>query len=159
LSGYGIKNYRHEMPPTPVDYVTQAIVALGEHHAQGQGIFHIAASNQSITDVFERCNEIAGTSLELKPVLGWISEIKRLHEGGRSIPIVPLIESAFAMHEVSNHEREPSSGRTRCDCRRTHSELERIGIKTPVFDDSLLKLCVEGMFSRDGEVQACMASK
>ena len=43
--------------------------------------------------MFERCNAIAGTSLELLPHFDWIQQIKRLHHEGRSLPAVPLIEA------------------------------------------------------------------
>jgi thioester reductase-like protein len=42
LSGYGIKNYRYNWVPTPVDYVAHAIVCLASRHANERGVFHIS---------------------------------------------------------------------------------------------------------------------
>jgi len=46
LSGYGIRDYKYEMTPTPVDYVARAVVFLANRHCEGRGIFHIALSSQ-----------------------------------------------------------------------------------------------------------------
>jgi amino acid adenylation domain-containing protein/thioester reductase-like protein len=161
LSGYGIENYRCETPPTPVDYVARAVVYLANRHRRGHGIFHISSSNQMIDDLFGRCNEIAGTSLELVPFYDWTCEIKRLHHSGRSLPIVPLIEFAFGMDEKSFYEREQAVKATRVllDCDRTHRELERAGIVAPSLNDDLLQACVQSMCSRDQELREWIACK
>jgi amino acid adenylation domain-containing protein/thioester reductase-like protein len=159
LTGYGIKNYRYPMPPTPVDYIARAVVALAERHRGGHGIFHISSSEQMRDGVFERCNEVMGTSLELVPYYDWICEIKRLHGLGRLLPVVPLVEYAFDMDRES-FERHQRSLRWVANLRfnlgRTHGELEQAGIAAPVLDDNLLLICLRGMIARDAELQVCI---
>jgi amino acid adenylation domain-containing protein/thioester reductase-like protein len=155
LSGYGIKNYRYEMAPTPVDYVARAVVFLSNHHSNGRGIFHISSSSSMVDGVFELCNEIAGTSLELLPFYEWICEIKRLHSEGNSLPAVPLVEFAFSMDEEAfyKHQRRIESSQRQFDSARTHQELECAGIVAPVLSDDLFRVYVENMFSRDDELR------
>jgi amino acid adenylation domain-containing protein/thioester reductase-like protein len=155
LSGYGIKNYRHVMPPTAVDYVARAVVFLAGRHSDGQGIFHISSPTHAIEGIFERCNEVADTSLELRSFYDWICEIKRLHYEGQSLPVVPLVEFAFSMDEEAFHEHErrtPSAG-IHFDCARTYRELEPAGIVAPALTDDLLRACVDTMLSRDQQLQ------
>jgi amino acid adenylation domain-containing protein/FkbH-like protein/thioester reductase-like protein len=153
LSGCGIVNYRHDMPPTPVDYVARAVVSLGRRYQDGGGIFHISSSFDMVQGLFERCNEILGAELELMSHYDWICENKRLHELGLSLPALPLIESAFG---VDRRTFEDSLRRTRSirfDCTRTHTELGRAGIVTPVFDDDLLTKCLCDMIERDPQLR------
>lgn len=155
LSGRGIRNYRYEMPPTPVDYVARAVVLLANRHYDGGGIFHISSSSQMIEGLFERCNAIADTMLALPCFYDWICELKRLHREGRSLPAVPLMEFAFSMDKESFciHQLGIRSTSIRFDCARTHRELERAGIVAPVLDDALLRVCIDAMFSRDTELK------
>jgi amino acid adenylation domain-containing protein/thioester reductase-like protein len=159
LSGYGIENYRHVMPPTPVDYAARAVVHLGQRHAEGRGVFHISSPGRPRAGLFERCNELLGTSLELRPMYNWICEIKRLHHTGRSLPVVPLIEFAFSMNEQTflAHESRLAIARLRIDCDRTVRELEASGIVAPEFGDDVLRACVESMLSRDPELRGLNA--
>jgi thioester reductase-like protein len=151
LSGTGIKNYRPDMPPTPVDYVARAIVCLARQHRDGHEVFHISSTEETSGCLFERLNEVLGTGLKLMPFDAWISEIKRLHHGGLSLPVVPLID----VYDYDNGVRSPS---TRFDCARTHRQLERAGITAPALSDDLLRRSVRGMFARDAELlQACTA--
>lgn len=155
LSGYGIERYRFTMPPTPVDCVVRSIVSLAKRHRDGRGVFHISAAEPSIEDVFERCNAIAGTSLKLLPYYDWIHEMRRLHQQGRLLPVVPLIEYAFSMDEASFYERQRhlAARNIRFDCTRTHAELQAAGIEIPALDDDLLKLYVHSLSSMDSEVR------
>lgn len=155
LSGIGIKNYRYAMPPTPIDYVARSVTYLAERESRRTGIFHICASGEMIEDVFGRCNEVAGTSLELLPYYDWICEMKRLHRQGRVLPIVPLIEFAFSMDEESFYERHSRfrSHRTHIDCARTNRALGKIGDESPKFNDDVLRLCVEYMCSTDPDLR------
>jgi amino acid adenylation domain-containing protein/thioester reductase-like protein len=150
LSGCGIRDYRYDLAPTPVDCVASAVVYLASRRPEGRGIFHLS-SDGSADHIFERCNEVAGTSLRLLPHYSWIGEIKRLHRLGESLPIVPLIESVFTMDEASFDERQRSmrSTRTRIDCSATHRELERAGIVVPPFSDALLRSFVDWLLTRD----------
>ncbi len=147
LSGFGIKDYRHDMPPTPVDYAAQAILHLAQAYPNGQGIFHISSPSQMSEGVFERYNDIMDTPLRIVPLYEWICEIKRLHASGLSLPVVPLVESSFSMDEHSflEHQRRAQSERVNFETVRTHAELEQAGIVAPVLDDRLLRLCVERM--------------
>ena len=156
LSGYGIRNYRYEMAPTPVDYVARAVVCLSDRHPNGGGVFHISSSTQKVDGVFERCNQIAGTYLELLSHFEWIARIKQLHARGKSLPIVPLVESLFSLSEESlrDYQRSTGLGGTRFDCEMTHRELEQAGIATPVFDDSTLSAALRDMLSRDEELRS-----
>jgi hypothetical protein len=106
--------------------------------------------------VFERCNAIMGTSLELMSMYEWIGQIKSLHQAGKSLPIVPLIEVAFSMDEKSFHEywRRGQEENVRFECARTLNELECAGVIAPVFSDELLKRTVESMLSRDAEFRS-----
>jgi thioester reductase-like protein len=155
LSGYGIKDYRYDLPATPVDYVARAVVFLANQHSLGRGVFHISSSAQNSGGIFERCNEVMGTSLELKSWFEWLSKIKQLHCEGSSLPVVPLVETAFSMDEESFYEYQcrMGSGGTYHDCSRTCRELERAGIVAPALDDDLLKRCLESMFVRDIQVR------
>lgn len=159
LSGYAIKNYQYPMPPTPVDYVARAITYLGRSHTAGQGIFHISSSRQAIEGVFESCNTITDRPLELVPQYQWICEMKRLHREGQSLPAVPLIEYAFDMDEDSFHRHEcdkRSVVNVHFDLARTNRALEVAGIVMPVLNDELLSVCLNGMLSRDAELQEMM---
>ena len=154
LSGFAIEGYQYRMPPTPVDYVARAIVALANRHPKGRGVFHISSPHQAIGGVFEHCNAVCGTSLELVSYYDWVQELKRLHHAGRSMPLVPLIEFAFSMDEKSlnRHQRNLQARRLRFDCSRTQQALEKAGIPAPVLDDYLLRLCLEGMQARDPDL-------
>lgn len=155
LSGYGIKDYRYASVPTAVDHVAQAVVHLAGQHPDGGGVFHISAPDKPFEQVFERCNEIAGVSLELVPLYDWIGEMKRLHQAGRSLPVVPLIEFAFAMDEQSFYERQEKSrtARTSFDSAQTARELAEAQIVAPTLTDERLRLCVEDMGRRDPDLR------
>ena len=155
LSGFGIENYRHHSAPTPVDYVARAVVYLANRHPEGRGVFHISSSGGMIEGMFERCNEIAGTSLEILPFYEWVRQIKRLHHEGQSLPIVPLIDTAFSMDEKAFYAylERIQNANVPFDCTRTYQELERVGIRAPELDDQLLRGCVDSMLTRDPECQ------
>jgi hypothetical protein len=159
LAGYGIADHGHEVAPSPVDYVAHAIVFLAERYRDGQGIFHIASGAQAPKGMFERLNEVAGTSLELMSYYDWVCEMKRLHLRGRSLPIVPLIQSVFSMDEASFNQQQQRarSSSVRVDCTRTLQELESAGIVAPPLDDGLIKRFFESMLARDPELQAAFA--
>lgn len=163
LSGIGIEGYRYPMPPTPVDYVARAIVFLASRRRGGWGVFHISSPAQVIDGVFERCNLIAGTALQLTTYYDWICHMKRLHQAGRSLPAVPLIEFAFSMDEDTFHAHQRtarSAAHISFDCSRTHMELEAGGIAAPILDDELLHVCVRDMIARDPQLRThfeCMA--
>lgn len=155
LAGCAIRNYRYNMPPTPVDYVARAIAYLGARHADGHGIFHISSTEQMDDGVFERANDLGGLSLDLIPKFEWVSEMRRLHQQGCSLPIVPLIEFAFSMDEMSFHayERDSQRAQPTFRCVKTHRELERAGIVAPVLNDELLGLCLESLLARDPDLR------
>src|SRR5262249_49884611 len=104
LSGLGIEEYGYGMAPMPVDHVARAIVALARQSPEGGGIYHLASSDQKAGGLFEQCNEIAGVALDLLPQYEWIGAVKRLHEAGVPLPVVPLIEFAFPMTEAAFDE-------------------------------------------------------
>jgi amino acid adenylation domain-containing protein/thioester reductase-like protein len=156
LSGYGIEGYRHDLPPTPVDFVARSIVALGTRHPNGGGVFHISAPHQVVESVFERCNEIAGTMLELLPYYDWVMRIKRHHQQGRSLPVVPLIEFAFSLDRQAFARCQTTAARLRFDCSRTLEELAHVGIRAPVLDDELLLKALADMVARDDDLQTLM---
>lgn len=149
-SGLGIRDYRYQMAPTPVDYVAQAIVCVAGRSAAGGGVFHICSPAQTINGVFERYNEIGETPLELLPLYDWICEMKRLHYAGESLTIVPLIEFAFSMDEESfyDYQRRNALSTVRVDSGRTHLELARSGIAIPAFDDAQLVLCMRNILAQ-----------
>jgi len=161
LSGYGIKNFRHDMPPTPVDYVARAVVYLANRNRDGNGIFHISSSTQMDEGVFECCNEVAGTSLKLVPIYDWIREIKRLHDAGQSLPVTPLIEFAFSMNEESFYERQRrlQVAGIQFDSVQTHQELEQAGIVAPALNEELLRLCIADMLANDADLQGLAARR
>ena len=156
LSGYGIKNYHYEMTPTPVDFVARAIVSLGESHLTGREVFHLTASRQSIEGgIFECLSRTAGVDLQLKSYFDWVAQIKRLHDSGQVLPVVPLIERAFSMDEseFQRYLQEYSSGGTEFDCSRTQRKLEQAGMVTPVFDDAVLQRFVWRLLMQDAQLQ------
>jgi len=150
LSGFGIKAYCYDPPPAPVDYVARAIVWLASQHPDGAAIFHICSSQPPVRDVFERCNTVAGTSLQLLPFYEWIGEIKKLHHHGRTLPAVPLIDFAFSMNEAAfdADQGRLNDAKTRFDCAQTERELKAAGIVIPGVSDELLSRCVKGMLSK-----------
>jgi thioester reductase-like protein len=156
LSGYGIWNYRYEMAPTPVDYAARSVVCLSDRYPNGGGVFHVSSSTQKVDGLFERCNEIAGTYLELLSHYEWIARIKQLHSRGKTLPIVPLVESLFSLSEESfrDYQRSTGLGGTRFDCEMTQRELEQAGIPTPALDDSILSVTLRDMLSRDEELRS-----
>ena len=148
MSGYGIQDYRYEVPPTPVDHAARAVVSLAAANPDGRGVFHISSPQGMQAGVFERCNAIAGTSLELLPLHRWTREIERLYRQGQSMPIVPLIEQSFGLDEASFHERERLETRKpHFDCTRTYAALDAAGIEAPVLDDELLRACIQRLLS------------
>jgi thioester reductase-like protein len=158
LSGYGIRNYRYAMAPTPVDYVARAVVFLANRHSAGRGIFHISSPNQTTEGLFERCNAVAGTALKLVSFYEWVREIKRLHEEGRTLPEVPLIEFAFSLDEESlnKYQRAMDSTNVRFDCRRTYQDLACAGVVAPVLTDDMLAACLSSMFHRDPDLSVLL---
>lgn len=142
LTGIGILNYRYDAAPVPVDFVADAIVDLGTRYSSGGRVFHIGASGRSLDNVFERCNAVAGTRLELLPFLEWIRRVRCLHDGGLALPIAPLLEF---------YERECMSlaeGR-KISCERTLEVLRKAGIAMDISSDDLINVAVRGLLSRD----------
>jgi thioester reductase-like protein len=140
LAGCGITDYSFDMPLTPVDYATRAVVLLADRHPEGGGIFHISAS-RLLRNVFERCNEILETPLRLVPMYDWVQMIKGSHKAGNPLPITPLIEFAFSLDARSfqEHERRDRAGWVRFDCVRTQHELAQAGIVIPEVGRDLLR--------------------
>jgi amino acid adenylation domain-containing protein/thioester reductase-like protein len=159
LSGVGIERYSYAMVPTPVDCVARAIVFLSGRHSAGGGIFHISAAGSELEGVFERCNEVAGTALQLVPHYDWVCRMKRLQQQGVPLPVIPEVESAAAMDEESFYElqRRARAQRTRVDCSRTQRELAEADIFLPALDDELLRRCVEAMRGRDVQLRGLTA--
>jgi amino acid adenylation domain-containing protein/thioester reductase-like protein len=156
MSGYGVEHYKYGMAPTPVDYVAKAIVVLAEQNYGGKGIFHISRPGRGSQNTFERCNEIAGTSLELLPLYEWIGAMSRLHSQGHSLPVVPLIEYAFSMDEDSfyraEREHDLNSDKVKFDCSQTIYQLEKAGVVTTTTDDELVTQYVKNLISQiEGE--------
>lgn len=153
VSGFGVAGYRYPMPPTPIDYVAQAISLLSRRHENG--VFHISSAQQLVEGLFEHCARILAIPLKLLPYYQWIREIKRLHEQGCSLPIVPEIQYAFSMDDDTFNEYQrgfPSPTNCRFDLTRTHRELEAGGIRAPAFDEGMLRVCLECMFVNDADV-------
>jgi thioester reductase-like protein len=153
LSGCGIQDYRYQLPPTPVDYVARAVLFLSKQHPLGNRIFHLSSSRLMEEGVFERCNRMARTSLDLKPLYDWIGEIKRRYQSGQSLPVVPLVEYAFSMDESAFLERHPGNRvmNTEFDCSRTQRELEEAGIVAPTLSDEWLGVFVDRLVKTDVE--------
>jgi amino acid adenylation domain-containing protein/thioester reductase-like protein len=156
LAGCGIAGFRYPMAPTPVDYVARAVVHLAGRYTEGQGVFHISSAGHPIQGVFERCNDILGTSLELVSYYEWIGQIKRLHQAGLSLPAVPLIEFAFSMDRATfdrYQQTRRSTANVHFDFSKTHRQLESAGIVAPMVDEHLLNLCLRSMLSRDTDLR------
>ncbi|MFC5743623.1 non-ribosomal peptide synthetase [Dyella tabacisoli] len=157
LSGYGLRDFRYSLPPTPVDYVARSVVHLAKLHRRSLGVFHISSSQQTIEGgLFENCNEITGANLQLIPFYDWMVEIRRLHQQGRMFPAVPLMQFAFTLDKASweAHRRSRKAANIRFDFTRTHGVLDAAGIVAPVFSRDQLKVALEGMISRDSELRA-----
>jgi thioester reductase-like protein len=144
LAGKAIKNYRYESAPIPVDHVARAIVHLAKEHPAGQRVFHIAATG-ALENLFERCNEVAHTSLELLPLQEWISAMRHLQAVEGSLPVMPLMEL---------YERQTNTGLASVEfnCARTVAELELAGIIPPVSEDELLRAAVDGIVASDPDL-------
>jgi myxalamid-type nonribosomal peptide synthetase MxaA len=154
LSGYGIKSYEYPLTPTPVDYVARSVVLLGNRHYNGSGTFHICSGRSKVRQVFE--DFLKDTSLELLSEYQWIRQVKRLHDGGLSLPAVPLVDYAFSMDECAflEHQQRIRSAALEFDCSRTQRELEDGGIFHPEFSASLLRLVVDRLRSRELATQS-----
>jgi amino acid adenylation domain-containing protein/thioester reductase-like protein len=161
LSGFGIRNYRYGMPPTPVDYVARSIVTLATGHPEGRGIFHISSSRQSVDGVFECCARILGMPLTLQTAFDWKQDIRRFHDEGWSLPVMPLLEAAFATDQSPDvySIKDMSLALTTIECGRTHRELEKAGVHAPEFGEDQLRVLLKDMLSRDEEVQRAIASR
>jgi len=161
VSGFGMKEYRYEMPPAPVDYVVRAVVLLADRHPTGDGVFHICSSGQPIEMVFERCKEILGMPLTLLPEYEWLTQVKRLHSCGQFLPAVPLIEGLFSMDRESfyKHKLAISTHRAQIDFTRTRCELEGGGLTIPSLDDRLLKRFLEWMLANDEELSRSVTDR
>jgi thioester reductase-like protein len=155
LAGVGIQNYQPLMPPTPVDFVARAIVSLANRYPNGEGTFHISSTSPIAEGLFERCNAVAGTSLELVPFYDWVCEVKRLHYAGQSLPAVPLVEFAFSMDEATlcayQHRIEYSGLHIDSSC--TLGQLERAGVAAPMTTNELVRVSVENMLSTDSDLR------
>ena len=144
MAGVGIERFRFDMAPTAVDYVARSIVLLAERYATGGGVFHLSADSQLEEGFFEACNRIVGTDLNILPLREWIAELRRLEKQGQSLPIMPLLEyydhvgALVGMH---------------FDSAATRRQLEASGIVAPVLDADLVRVCVESMLARDGDLQ------
>jgi thioester reductase-like protein len=154
-SGFGIKDYHYQSAPLSVDYIARALTALASAHPQGGGRFHLCSAGQPVEDIFGQCNGVAGLKLQLLPMYDWMQEMKRLHELGRSMSVVPLIQSAFSMDENSfdDHRRRIRAAKVCCSSSQTQSALERIGIPQQFFSADLIRLCVDSMLSRDSRLR------
>ena len=148
LCGHGIEKFSHEMPPTPVDGVVRAVAHLAGRNPQGGAVFHVAAGEQATQGWFERCNELLGTGLKLLPEYEWIQYVKGMHDAGRSLPVVPLIEYAFTLDRAELAAQRERRARLRFDCSRTHRELAAAGLALPPLDDGLLQTCIAGLQRR-----------
>lgn len=156
LTGVGISDFRYPMPPTPVDYVARAVVYLGNRQVTGGGVFHITSSAQAVQKVFETCRELTGAPGELLSYYDWVRRMKQLHEQGRELPAVPLIESAFNMDRTVFEEQQRtlrSAVNIRFDAARTHRELERAGIVAPILNEQLLAVCLQGLARWDADLR------
>jgi len=80
--------------------------------------------------------------------------MKRHHQQGWSLPIVPLIEFAFGMDEasLSEHQRTSRAASPIVDCADTHRELERADIWAPAMSDDLIQVSVESMLARNADL-------
>lgn len=156
LSGFGIKDYRYDLPPTPVDYVSRAIVSLSSREWKRQGTFHLSSPRDAIAGLFECCNQITDRALTLLPLYEWVCKIKALHLKGISMPIVPLIEFAFSMNESTFYERlrRTQAHRLKFSCEKTYRELELEGITTPIVTADSLRLCLQSMLTKDSDLRS-----
>jgi thioester reductase-like protein len=152
-SGYGIGGYDYDVAPVPVDFVARAVIALAGRYHEGNGVFHISSSS-GVRGIFERCNSAAGTALELLPLYQWVRAIRRLHESGWGLPVVPLIENLFSLDEeaLAQYQLEEKTD-VRIDCERTSLELENVGIVPNAWDDGLLNTLVESLRDRHPELR------
>lgn len=161
MTGLGIQGYSNDMAPTPVDDATRTVVVLADRDRDGGGIFHISSSEQRIGGMFERCNEIVGTALELLPYYAWVQQMRRLHNRGHSLPVAPVIDVAFPMDAKQFAGWQSSTGSTKIhfDLRYTHAELEKAAVVAPALDHELLRVCIENIVMRDHELRAAIGRR
>jgi len=161
LAGQGIEGYGYGMAPIPVDYVARAIVTLARQSPQGGGMYHLASCDQRADGLFEQCNQIAGVCLDLLPQYEWVGAIKRLHNAGAALPVVPLIEFAFPMTRAAfdEYHRNAEVSTTRIDCSKTLRALEQAGVVIPRWNLDLLKKCIVNIIYGDPELQRQLAAQ
>ncbi len=154
LAGCGIEDFYYDPDPVPVDYAARAIVALAARsHGKGD-TYHITSVGRTPGGLFEKCNQLLESPLKLMPFYDWTRELKRLHEGGYALPMVPLIEFAFSMNrqEFLHHLHLEEQSQLRVSGQRTSRELRDLGIFPPPSCVDLLGVCIEAMRERDGEL-------
>ena len=152
LSGLGIEQFQYDMGPVPVDYVASAIVTLARSHCEGGGVFHIASEDPGVGGIFEKCNELEDTRLKLLPFDRWMYEMSRIHQDSELLEEMPLIEFAYSGQGSHGGGRQFSSVRT-------IQELRDAGIRLPVLNDAMVRLCIQSMHSRDKQVRAEMDAR
>lgn len=157
LCGYGIRSFKYGFPPTPVDAAARAIVHLATTHGQGRGIFHISSPTETLgAGLFESCNESGETALELLSGEEWSSQLRRSHERGRVLPMLPLIVHSSPERTASEEGHRSGDAETvlRVDCTRTRRELEAAGILMPRFNRELLEGFLRALISTDPDLRA-----
>jgi len=150
LSGIGIKGYRPDMPPTPVDYVARSIVHLAGAYGQGDGRFHLSSIRGMPHGLFECINKLLAEPLKLLEFSDWKREMKKLHSEGLSLPVLPLLD-------VYNYEIGLQSPKVRYESSKTRRQLDYAGIPVLEVGDTELKLLIEAMFERDKELRRVSA--
>lgn len=155
MSGYGIRGYRYDVQPLPVDYICRAIVHFSTRVPNSSGVFHLSSEREMTEGIFECVNELQGLSLQLLPYYEWLQKIRDLHNQGRSLPAVPLVEHAFSMSEAAylQYEAELRRNRINIESSRSRLELQTANIFEPSFDGPAIRRAVLKMISSDPDLQ------
>ncbi|MCL2713560.1 MAG: amino acid adenylation domain-containing protein [Alphaproteobacteria bacterium] len=148
--GAGFDSFRYDQMITPVDATVRALVRLGDAHAGGGGIFHVAATSVTpIATVFAFYNAIAQKPLAILPYREWLGRVKARFVAGETLPIIPLVHPLLDLDEPTLRAFIAAQERAtvRFDCSRTAHELEQAGVVWPVFNMHLMRSYLQGMLA------------
>lgn len=121
---------------TPVDYVSQAIVALAQNPASFGNAFHLVNPQLLSWKTFIGWINNFGYPVRMIPYKTWLEELVGLASGGRQDnALYPLLPMFMETDEPLN-SRVPQ----RFDCQRALRHLEPLAIHCPLPDETLLRV-------------------
>ncbi len=143
--------------PTPVDFLSHAIVNLARQPDSAGKVFHVANPTIVTTnDLYEWVRSL-GYEVELVPLPEWraalLATLARPGENALASLAPLLMENVATGSSLSLPEMFVPPRRPHIDCREAERALGRLSIPWPTIDASWLRRCM-GYFARSGYVDA-----